>query len=104
MTDTNRIVLPLAALLAISGALGLMWGLRSVPPGDTEIIEAVAAAFVAETGGEMTDCFARPGPSADIRMVVTCAAPDAPPWQRAVDPMGRIIDPSDIEAAHSPLS
>ncbi|MBF9032213.1 hypothetical protein HKCCE3408_17570 [Rhodobacterales bacterium HKCCE3408] len=54
-----------ALLIALGAAAvvgGLFWGRASLPPTETEAIAAVARDYVAETGGEMTDCLARPGP------------------------------------------
>lgn len=78
-----------AALAAAALALGTIWGLRAVPPGETEIIAAVAADYVAETGGAATDCAARPGARAGVRLVVVCG--DG--WARAVDAHGRAVAP-----------
>ncbi|MCU4654634.1 hypothetical protein N8I71_17475 [Roseibacterium sp. SDUM158016] len=86
----------LAALLALAVALGALWGLRAIPPGETEIIVAVAADYVAETGGEATDCAARPASVEGVRLVVVCGEG----WARAVDEMGRAValDPGALAA------
>ena len=47
-------------------------------PSDTEVIEAYAAQFVRDggDGAAATDCMARPHDHPDVRMVITCLAPD----------------------------
>lgn len=81
------LILPLIALLALAGGFGLWQGLRAVPPGETAIIAAQAARYVAETGGEPTDCAARPAAIAGVRLIVTCHAD----WAVAVDDWGREV-------------
>lgn len=91
MTERGRgMILPVAALLAVAGAMGLLLGFRALPPGETEIIDAVAAEYVAETGGTATDCAARPGARAEVRLVVNCYGA-GPVWSRAVDTMGNPV-------------
>ncbi len=82
-----------AALVLIGVAMGAVWGLRSVPPSETVIIDAAAAAYVAETGGDLTDCAARPSALDGVRLVVICA--DGA-WIGAFDDFGR---PVAIDAA-----
>lgn len=98
MSEGPRLpLLSLAALLAAAGAFGLLLGLRAVPPGETEIINAVAADYVAETGGVATECLARPVPVDGVRLVVICGED----WLRAVGPFGEPvdIDPDLLEEA-----
>lgn len=80
-------MLPLMAGLVVAGAFGLWLGMRALPPGETEIIEAQAARYVAETGGVPTDCAARPASIEGIRLVVTCGAD----WAVAVDDWGQPV-------------
>jgi len=92
MTDRPRLpVLSLAALLLAAGGFGLILGLRAIPPGETEIIIAVAAEYVAETGGDPTHCSARPSPVSVIHLIVTCTDGAGDPWQRAVDRYGQPV-------------
>ncbi|MBF9061441.1 hypothetical protein HKCCSP123_19860 [Rhodobacterales bacterium HKCCSP123] len=83
---------PVAALVTglvtAGAAFGLWLGLRALPPGETEMIEAAAARYVAETGGARTDCAGRPAAMAGVRMVVTCG----PDWAVALDRWGRRVD------------
>ncbi|MDG3040789.1 hypothetical protein [Roseicyclus marinus] len=81
------IALPLSALVAVAAALGLLVGMRAVPPTETEIILEAAARYVAETGGAATECAGRPAPVAGVRLVVTCGAD----WALAVDEWGRPV-------------
>jgi hypothetical protein len=87
----------LAVLLLLGAALGLIWGLRAVPPGETAIIEAAAGRYAEETGGAATDCAARPAPLEGVRLIVTCGPADGPPWVEAVDTWG---NPVDIDLSH----
>jgi len=81
----------LGGLLLVAAGFGLAWGLRSLPPGETEIIEAAAARYVAETGGAPTDCAARPAAVDGVRLVVVCG-PDGPsPWVEAIDDWGNPV-------------
>ena len=86
------LILPLIAGLVVAGAFGLWLGLRAVPPGETAIIDAQAARYVAETGGQPTDCAARPAAIAGVRMIVTCRAD----WAVAVDNWGREVTLPDL--------
>ncbi|WP_439137203.1 hypothetical protein [Roseicyclus sp.] len=86
------LILPLIAGLVVAGAFGLWLGLRALPPGETAIIEAQAARYVAETGGQPTDCAARPAAIAGVRLVVTCRAD----WAVAVDNWGREVALPDL--------
>lgn len=81
------LILPLMAGLVGAGAFGLWLGLRALPPGETEIIDAQAARYVAETGGTPTDCAARPASIAGVRLIVTCGGA----WAVAVDEWGRPV-------------
>lgn len=81
------LMLPLVAGLVGMAALGLWLGLRALPPGETEIIAAQAARYVAQTGGAPTDCAARPAAIDGIRLIVTCGQD----WAVAVDEWGRPV-------------
>jgi hypothetical protein len=83
--------LTLAGLLVLALGVGLIWGLRSQPPTETEVIDRAAADYVAETGGVRTDCAARPAGGAGIWLVVICADGR---WARAYDRQGRVMDVS----------
>jgi len=85
----------LIGLLLLGIGAGAIWGLRSIPPTETEIIDAAAAAYVAETGGALTDCAARPSALAEVRLVVICA--DGA-WVAAFDTYGAAVElsPGDL--------
>ena len=88
----QRIALPLAGLLAVAGALGLYLGLAAAPPTETEIIEAQAARYVAETGGDRLDCFAVPSGVEGVRLIVICEPEGGEAWYAATDDWGRVVD------------
>ena len=87
------LLLPLIGLATFALAFGLWAGLRAVPPTETEIILDMAARYVAETGGQATDCAGWPPPVDGVRMVVICG----PDWAQAVDDWGRPVDLPDPE-------
>lgn len=66
---------PVAALTAFAGVLGLRLGDQ---PSDTDIINRYAAAYLAMApeGALASDCAARPHPDQAVRMVITCADPN----------------------------
>lgn len=90
---TKGMILPVAAILAIAGALGLWLGVASAPLTESEIIERHAADYVAETGGDRTDCYAIPSGVEGVRMIVICEAEGSEAWFRAVDARGEPVDP-----------
>lgn len=95
---TRPMLISLAALLLFAAVLGTIWGLRAIPPDETAIIGAVAADYVDETGGALTDCFARPSALEHVRLVVICEGGTGPAWARAVDRFGAEvqIDPDSL--------
>jgi hypothetical protein len=83
----------LGVLVLGCAGLGAVWGLRSEPPPETEIIAAAAARYVAETGGERTDCAARPADLPGVRLVVVCGTSGGVDWVEAVDARGNPVVP-----------
>ncbi|MEM9755539.1 MAG: hypothetical protein AAF914_06080 [Pseudomonadota bacterium] len=81
--------LQLGVLALCAAGLGLLWGRAGLPPTETEVIEAMAARYVAETGGAATDCVARPGPG-EAWITVYCGR-DAARHVYPVDRDGRLI-------------
>lgn len=66
--------LPVGALCALAAALGLAQGLQAAARGETPVIEAMAARYLASAGpgARPTDCAARPGDGLFGWLVVTC--------------------------------
>ena len=71
MTPGLRIWAPVAALVALAALVGYLLGARSAAPGETEVIERMAALY-AEEGGRISDCAARPAASDGLWLVVRC--------------------------------
>ncbi|QYK39874.1 MAG: hypothetical protein KF887_10350 [Paracoccaceae bacterium] len=74
MIRPRTLWLPVAALVALSGMLGAVAGLRAAARGETPVIEAVASRHLARAGqaARATDCQARPGSGWMSWLVVTC--------------------------------
>lgn len=66
--------LPVAALAALAGVLGAGQGARVAAVGETPVIEAMAARWVAAAGpgAHATDCQARPASGFMAWLVVAC--------------------------------
>lgn len=96
------IVLQLAGLLLLAGVVGLYLGLRAVPPTETEIINAVAAEYVAQTGGALTDCHAEPSTLDGVRMVVFCQPQTGSPRLYPVDAWGVMVETLDPTQSQEP--
>ncbi|NHQ72913.1 hypothetical protein HAT86_00330 [Roseovarius gahaiensis] len=64
----------LALVLAVAG-IGLLLGARLALTTETEVIERVAARYVAESSpqAQLSDCHARPAQSEGLWLVVLCA-------------------------------
>lgn len=90
----RSIALPLVALVSVALALGVWLGVGARLPTETEIIEAAAARYVAETGGARTDCAARPADLPGVRLVVICGTSGGADWVEAIDDRG---DPVDLD-------
>lgn len=88
----RQIALPLAAILTLAGAFGLYLGVASAPLSESEIIERHAADYVAQTGGERTDCYGVPAGVEGVRLIVICEAEGSEAWFRAVDARGEQVD------------
>ncbi|EBA10640.1 hypothetical protein [Roseobacter sp. CCS2] len=82
--------LPLAALVAFAGYLGLQWG---QVPSETDIINRYAAAYMetAPSGASPTDCAASPHPDPDVRMVINCGHPFGLTTTYFVGPRGEAL-------------
>lgn len=80
----------LAGLSTLAAGFGLLWGWTSLPPTETAVIEAMAARYVAQTGGMATDCAARPGPDGQAWITVFCDG-EMGRFAYPVDRQGRLI-------------
>ena len=91
----RRLFLPFAALVALTGYLGLRLG---QPLGDTEIIERAAARYLAEAGAgaARTDCVATPHPQA--RMIVVCHHPEGGDYSYLMGDRGEIFTQTGPQA------
>lgn len=80
--------LPLAALVVLTGYLGLRLG---QPLSETQIISRYAARYVAEAGAgaQVTDCAATPHP--DARMIVVCHHADGATYSYVVGARGELF-------------
>jgi hypothetical protein len=90
-----RLFLPLAALVALVGYLGLRLG---QPLDDAAIIEQAAARYLAEagTGAQRTDCAATAYP--DARMIVVCHATDGRSFSYVMGDRGEVFERSGPQA------
>ena len=93
---TKGMILPLAAILACAGAVGLYLGVTSAPISEGEIIERYAAEYVASTGGDRLDCYGVPAGVEGVRLMVICEAEGAEAWFAAVDANGARVDPDVV--------
>jgi hypothetical protein len=81
------IFLPVLGLVAAVAVLGLVLGGRAATTTETEVIDRVAARYVAETGAVREDCAARPAASAGLWLVVACGE-----HAYFIDSFGQIVD------------
>ncbi|WP_210877079.1 hypothetical protein [Roseovarius autotrophicus] len=90
----RHLLLPLAGLVGLAGVLGLLMGLRALNTTETDVIERIAARYVAETGGEarLSDCAATPASSAGLWLVVACVPQAGGRVEYFVDRFGRVAD------------
>jgi len=81
------IFLPVVALIAAVAGIGLLLGGRAATGSEAEVIERVAARYLAETGSGAgrADCSGRPAASAGLWLVVTCGG-----HEYFVDAYGRV--------------
>ncbi|MFN4158552.1 MAG: hypothetical protein ACK4GO_09140 [Gemmobacter sp.] len=85
--------LPVMALTAFAGALGATQGLRAAARGETPVIEAMAARYLATSGPDAraTDCQARPGTGMLGWLVVSCGPPGQPARHYHVNRLGWLV-------------
>lgn len=89
------IFLPVVALIAAVAGIGLLLGGRAVTGSETDVIERVAARYLAEAGpgAARADCSGRPAASPDLWLVVTCGG-----HEYFVDAYGRVTHVNAPEA------
>lgn len=89
-------LLPLLAVVAAGIGLALLLGWRAATTTETDVIEKVAALYVADVGdtAQRTDCSARPALSDGLWLVVTCAGSAGKGVDYFIDRYGRIVDRS----------
>ena len=78
----------LAVMALVAGFLGFHLGTLSAVT-ESDVIEAGAAAYVAETGGQREACYGRPGAGV-VWIVVTCQEGELE-WQRSYDRRGLVV-------------
>ncbi|MCR9147083.1 MAG: hypothetical protein NXH74_07760 [Rhodobacteraceae bacterium] len=83
---------PLLAVALGGVALALLLGGRAVTTTETEVIERVAARYMAEGGAARSDCHARPAQSDGLWLVVICEAGDGGGMEYFIDRFGRVAD------------
>ncbi|KUF09105.1 hypothetical protein [Pseudoponticoccus marisrubri] len=79
---------PLAVLLVAVALFGFRQGWIVANLTETDVIEAMAARYLAEAGPQAraSDCVARPG--REVWLVVACGGPGM--WEYRVDRLGRL--------------
>lgn len=83
----RSVLLTTLVLVAVAAGIGFWAGLRWQPLDETQVISRVAAHYVAETGGEVTDCLARPG-QGDVWLRIICGA-----QEYRVNRRGKLLPP-----------
>ncbi|MGR3435314.1 MAG: hypothetical protein ACU0CO_10560 [Shimia sp.] len=81
-------VLVLGSSAVLAAILGARLGLDRAALTESDVIEALAAAYVTETGGARTDCHGVPAP--DPAWITVVCGPDGA-WSRSVDRAGRVV-------------
>lgn len=89
--------LPLLAVGLGLVMLALLLGGRAATTTETEVIERLAARYVAAGGGARSDCHAAPARSQALWLVVVCEARDGTGMTYFVDRFGRVADTRRLE-------
>lgn len=71
------------------------------PQSDTTIITAYATDYIDQTGGEATDCAARPSSDPAVRMVIDCLRPSGAGVRYVIGPRGALRARTVIEEPHA---
>lgn len=91
MMPRGVMAFPLLAVSLGGVALALLLGGRAVTTTETQVIEQVAARYLAEGGAARSDCQARPAQSEGLWLVVICE-PGGGGTEYFIDRFGRIAD------------
>lgn len=91
---------PLVAVVAGGAALALLLGGRAATTTETEVIERVAARYLAEGGAlaARSDCRAVPAQSERLWLVVICEQEAGRGIEYFVDRFGRIADTKTLKS------
>ncbi|MEM9319821.1 MAG: hypothetical protein AAGA70_12570 [Pseudomonadota bacterium] len=84
-------ILGIAGLTVLAAFGGYLWGRASLPPSETDAINRLAAQYVAQTGGQASDCLARPGPEGVAWLTVYCEG-EAGQFSYPIDRRGRHVE------------
>ncbi len=89
---TRRILffLPLAALTLVASLLAFRAGYWQANLTETDVINTYAAKYVAETGGDPTDCVATPGQT-PVWIEVICRSGDGTARIYPVNKLGALL-------------
>ena len=93
MTGLRPVILSVGVLALVAGLVGYLLGQRQATLTETDVINAYAARYVAETGGQPTDCAAIPGPG-DVWLVIRCGGEGLAGRVFEVDRQGNLIGAS----------
>lgn len=91
MMPRGVMAFPLLAVVLGGVALALLLGARAVTTTETQVIERVAARYLAGGGAARSDCHARPAQSDGLWLVVICEAGGGG-MEYFIDRFGRVAD------------
>ncbi|GEM_PF-1657047 len=88
----STVALQIGALAILAAGIGVWLSRAAVPLSETEIILAMAAIYVADTGQAPTDCFARPSVFSGVALIVTCQPLNGAAQIYPADAQGRLVE------------
>ncbi len=91
-------LLPFAILLVMAGLFAFRQGYIFANLTETDVINIYAAKYVAETGGALTDCVARPG-EGPVWIEVACRSNDGEGRIYPVDKRGALLPLASTQEA-----
>lgn len=89
----RQVLLTVSGLVMMAAAGGLYLGRQQAALSETEVINAIADHYVAETGGAHSDCVARPAEDVGAWLVISCGTASSIS-QYWVDRTGRLVTPT----------